>query len=38
MSWTVLFTVESEEMPLRIEDRRIRKLIMYKAIRKMTAR
>ena len=32
MSWTVFFTSESEAMLLGIEDRRIRKLIMSKAM------
>jgi len=32
MSWTVFFTSESEEMLLQVEDRRIRKLIMAKAM------
>jgi mRNA interferase RelE/StbE len=32
MSWTVFFTSESEQMLLGIQDRRIRKLIMSKAM------
>ena len=32
MSWTVFFTSESEKMLLGIQDRRIRRLIMSKAM------
>jgi mRNA interferase RelE/StbE len=33
MEWTVYFTDEAEKMLLRIEDRRIRKLIKARAVR-----
>jgi hypothetical protein len=33
MDWTVFFTQEAEELLLRIEDRRIRKLLKERAMR-----
>ncbi len=32
-AWTVFFTEEAEEMLLRIEDRRVRKIIKTRAVR-----
>lgn len=37
MSWAVFFTAQAEDMLLRIEDRRIRKLIMMRSMQLHTS-